>query len=654
MILPNPWQTRQPHADDATHIADLAADIKAHGLLQIPLARVVEKDTGRPVDYWAKDVPYITSGYAVDVLVVQLAFGHNRRAAWALLAEKDPERWRFMPIRLANLDDQAMALAAWGENFQRKDLSPWEEALALQRLATEFGWPQEEIAKQVSMARSTVANKLRLLRLPTEQQQQLHNGTLSERQALSLLPLYDLPPAAVARLEERRARNDYNVRALDKALEHPEKVSSSELRDAVREALDAASLPLSTDENNYSRSDFPVDRAIVGVGAPPCTECPHCLRGKRCADPDCYGRKEEAFERNELAFALAAAGLPLLSAAEAEKLKGYNSKVYFYPDAEGQAGLQHALEHQCPNLRLMYERPSTSTYRAMSVPDYPAAVYVCIVGRQSCSCKEGDKKKREEEKRAREEQLKKAAEQLREATIKELSLAIQDRDMGAWRAVLWALKTMDYSSTHGGSVKGVKTLRELGNQLARKVINRAAHWEYPGSYDIAAELLKWRNDVGWPLAAAEEPPVEASPASEGQEDLAEIESKLARLEGWLAQGLPADLPAGAIQGHLNTLDQMAGQLELSNHGEQFQNLAARIRQARGMLVDTQQVVDVAGDEQRSLQPCNINCIGFQSVGSGRYYCTLCEADTTPGLPCPDYQPEDVVAIVAGVDDEEEL
>ncbi len=75
------------------------------------------------------------------------------------------------------------------ENLQRDDLSPIDEALGYQRLIDEFAMPQQELARMVGRDRSTVANTLRLLKLPLMVRGLLHEKKLSEGHARALLAL---------------------------------------------------------------------------------------------------------------------------------------------------------------------------------------------------------------------------------------------------------------------------------------------------------------------------------------------------------------------------------------------------------------------------------------------------------------------------------
>jgi len=94
-----------------------------------------------------------------------------------------------IPAVIKKLSDEEVLLVALIENIQRKELNPVEEALGYKRLIEEFGYTQEEVAKKVGKDRSSVANLLRLLKLPREIQEDLTEGRLSVGHAKALLSL---------------------------------------------------------------------------------------------------------------------------------------------------------------------------------------------------------------------------------------------------------------------------------------------------------------------------------------------------------------------------------------------------------------------------------------------------------------------------------
>ncbi|MEW5914449.1 MAG: ParB/RepB/Spo0J family partition protein [Thermodesulfobacteriota bacterium] len=167
-LEPNPFQPRRNFADQA--LKALAESIAEHGVLQ-PL--VV-----RPVG----------GGY-------QVIAGERRLRACHLcgLAE--------VPVVVRQATDQQALLWALLENLQREDLGPLEEARAYERLAEEFKLSNEEIAKGVGKDRSTVANAMRLLKLPESLQRDLNQGRLSAGHARALLALANEAQMRAARDE---------------------------------------------------------------------------------------------------------------------------------------------------------------------------------------------------------------------------------------------------------------------------------------------------------------------------------------------------------------------------------------------------------------------------------------------------------------------
>ncbi|MBC8254945.1 MAG: ParB/RepB/Spo0J family partition protein, partial [Ardenticatenia bacterium] len=138
--------------------AELAASIRTHGVLQ-PL--VVTK---------------VDDGY-------QIIAGERRWRA-AQLAEMET-----VPVLIKESTPQQMLEMALVENIQRADLNPLEEANAYRQLMDEFGLTQGKVAEQVGKSRTSVANTVRLLKLPDEAKQALAAGHISEGHARALLAL---------------------------------------------------------------------------------------------------------------------------------------------------------------------------------------------------------------------------------------------------------------------------------------------------------------------------------------------------------------------------------------------------------------------------------------------------------------------------------
>lgn len=157
-VKPNPYQPRTRM--DEAELTDLASSMEASGLLQPVVVR--------PHD----------GGF-------ELIAGERRwRAALRL-------GWAKIPAVVKEVDDRTLLTLALIENLQRDDLSPIDEAAGFRRLGEEFHLGHSEIAKSVGKDRSTVANLLRLLQLPSDVQAMVHEKRLSAGHARALLGLPD-------------------------------------------------------------------------------------------------------------------------------------------------------------------------------------------------------------------------------------------------------------------------------------------------------------------------------------------------------------------------------------------------------------------------------------------------------------------------------
>ncbi len=147
-------------------------------------------------------------------------------------------------------DEQALELSLI-ENIQREDLSSLEQARAFERLSSDFALTQEDIAKRTGKDRTTVANLMRLLRLPQEVHELMEEGRLTAGHARALLRLEDSPVLQRV-LAKRMAARRVSVRQAEEMVERrlpgakKEKVSGPTMDPNVRAAQDALERALGT------------------------------------------------------------------------------------------------------------------------------------------------------------------------------------------------------------------------------------------------------------------------------------------------------------------------------------------------------------------------------------------------------------------------
>ena len=188
-LRPGKYQPRTRMDQDS--LAELAASIKAQGVMQPILVRAVDKTPG-------------AERY-------EIVAGERRwRAAQIAGLNEVPVLVRGIP------DEQALAMALI-ENIQREDLNPLEEALGLQRLIDEFGLTHQQAADAVGRSRPAATNLLRLLQLKAAVQDLLMAGKIDMGHARALLPLGAANQVAVA---QRIVQKGLSVREAERLVQH--------------------------------------------------------------------------------------------------------------------------------------------------------------------------------------------------------------------------------------------------------------------------------------------------------------------------------------------------------------------------------------------------------------------------------------------------
>ena len=180
-IRPNPYQPRKDFDEGA--LDDLAASIRSLGIIQPITVRAM-------------------GGGRFEVISGERRLRAARRAGLKRL-----------PAYVRDADSEAMLEMAIVENVQREQLNPVEVAVGYQRLIEECGLKQEEVADKVGKNRTTVANFLRLLRLPPRVQAALRDGSLSAGHARALINLDDAE--AQVRIMQRAIEEGLSVRDVE-------------------------------------------------------------------------------------------------------------------------------------------------------------------------------------------------------------------------------------------------------------------------------------------------------------------------------------------------------------------------------------------------------------------------------------------------------
>ncbi len=183
-VFHSPLQPRKKINEE--DLKELVASIKQNGILQPVLLRKIEENK------------------------YELVYGHRRFEAAKRAGLKE------IPAVFRRLSDREVLEIAIIENIQREDLNPMEEANAYYNLNVEFDLTQEEIAKRVGKARTTITNKMRLLSLPKEAQQALSENKITEGHARALLGFKD---------ENRILKELKSIISGDKTVREAEKAS---------------------------------------------------------------------------------------------------------------------------------------------------------------------------------------------------------------------------------------------------------------------------------------------------------------------------------------------------------------------------------------------------------------------------------------------
>ena len=182
-VKPNPNQPRKSFGPAG--LEELAASIRTSGVLQPVIVRKT------------------SHGY-------ELIAGERR---WRAARQAGLER---IPVIVREATDAESLELALVENLLREDLNPIEEAAAYNKLLAQFNWTQEDLSQKIGKDRSSIANSLRLLRLPDAIQDDLRGGRLTMGHARALLAL--TLPSEQLKLRDEILRHSWSVRATEEGV----------------------------------------------------------------------------------------------------------------------------------------------------------------------------------------------------------------------------------------------------------------------------------------------------------------------------------------------------------------------------------------------------------------------------------------------------
>ncbi len=235
MIDPNPFQPRMSFDQEALN--ELAASISTLGLIQPVTVRRMGGDR------------------------YQIISGERRYKACRIAGMTT------IPAYVRDTDDQGMLEMAIVENLQRENLDPIELAMSYQRLIDECSLTQDKLADRVGKKRATVANTLRLLKLPAKVQHDIKVGLLSTGHAKALLSIDDT--ATQEKLCDLVIRDGLSVRALEdmvRQILNPSEKKEEEAREQTEQSLPDSYYKVLSHIGKYFSKDISLKRNQNGKG----------------------------------------------------------------------------------------------------------------------------------------------------------------------------------------------------------------------------------------------------------------------------------------------------------------------------------------------------------------------------------------------------
>lgn len=288
-IEDNPYQPRS-HYPTKT-IAEIAYSIEQIGIIHIP--------TGRQVD-----------GH------YELAEGHLRKRAYIKLKKKDPKKFGEMPFDVREITDRDMAIIALEENLRRQDITPLEQARAVDMYLINFTDVTETaLAKTLNMTQGNISNMRRVLKCPDEVLQKIVDGKINFTMARELLIFQGLN---VGFDEEYRGGKSVKVPKDEKWLmlsavrgvggQYGRTATVDGIKRCIYDVADRNLKHLEKETSYYGGGDR---NPLFDTRAAGCLKCPKMIRAFEtkskashfCTDSECWDKKQEAHKKKQAAKA---------------------------------------------------------------------------------------------------------------------------------------------------------------------------------------------------------------------------------------------------------------------------------------------------------------------------------------------------------------
>ncbi len=292
LIHDNPYQPRSSYPTNK--IAEIAYSIEQIGLIHTPKARRVNEH-------------------------FQIAEGHLRKRAYIKLAKKDAKKWGQMPIDIQEITDELMALIALEENIRRQDITPLDQARAIDSYMTNFDTTETALAKKLNMTQGNVSNMRRVLKCPEEVLQKICDGKINFTMARELLIFQGKAGQGQDETYNRKTGR-YDKTPMDDAYLMLKAVKSLRsdgsgygpaatvdgIKKAIYDVAYSQFYHLEKTSSYDNRREPLFDTTAAG-----CMKCEHMLKAYEtkkqvrhfCTEPKCWEKKQEAHKKKQAALA---------------------------------------------------------------------------------------------------------------------------------------------------------------------------------------------------------------------------------------------------------------------------------------------------------------------------------------------------------------